>query len=83
MVMTTEEALEEVMVEVMEEVVVVVVMSVMVVLGMRVVCGDGCSGADSPRVLAPGALTKGPKLFVGTLQGCTAVLVRLSSSSLT
>lgn len=42
--------------------------------------GDGYSGADGLRVLVPGALTKGPRLFVRTLQGCRC---GLSSSSLT
>lgn len=64
------EALEEVMAEVM--VMVMIVVAVMAVIGMRAVFGgdDGYSGADGPRVLVPGALTKGPKLFARTLQGC-------------
>lgn len=69
-------------------VIMMIVMSMMVVIGMRVVFGDGdgCnrgdgySGADGLRVLVPGALTKGPRLFVRTLQGCRC---GLSSSSLT
>ena len=69
MVMTTVEALEEVMV--------VVVTSVIVMLRMWVVFADGYSGADGPRILAPGALTKGPKLFVRTLQGCSSAVVLL------
>lgn len=67
------EALEESMAEVM-----VIMMIVMAVMGMRAVfgggdgcnCDDGYSGADGPRVLVPEALTKGPKLFARTLQGC-------------
>lgn len=80
MVITTVEVLEEVMVEVMMVVVVImmIVMSVMAVIGMRAGfgsgdgcnCDDGHSSADSPRVLEPGALTEGPKLFARTLQGC-------------
>jgi hypothetical protein len=88
-VMMTVEALEEAMVEVLVVVVIMIVMSVMVVIGVRVVFGGGVScyhgneysGADGPTVLVPGALTKGPKLFVRTLQGCRCG--SLSSNSLT
>lgn len=67
---------EAVMVEVV--VIMMMVMVVMAVIRMRAVFGGGdgynhdagYSGADGPRVLVPGALTKGPKLFARTLEGC-------------